>query len=207
MSAELILIRHGNTFAQGDKVLWCGARTDLPLVAAGRAQAETLGHQIQIAGLEPAQIIAGPLLRTHQHADIIAELTDFPGEININEDLREIDYGDWEGLSTEEIIALGGGAALAAWNDHAVWPEGPGWSPTEAALEDMARSFLAQISSTQSPTLLVTSNGILRFFARAAINPPKLDGLKVRTGGWGKMVPNDAGWRITHWNGAPDAFA
>ncbi len=29
----LLLARHGNTFNKGDKVVWVGAQTDLPLTA------------------------------------------------------------------------------------------------------------------------------------------------------------------------------
>ena len=44
----LLLARHGNTFEPSDKVVWVGARTDLPLTSMGREQAAALGE-----GLSP----------------------------------------------------------------------------------------------------------------------------------------------------------
>ena len=38
----LIIARHGNTFDKGDIPTRVGARTDLPLVEKGRAQAKAL---------------------------------------------------------------------------------------------------------------------------------------------------------------------
>ena len=32
---ELLLVRHGNTFAPGDRVVWVGKGQDLPLVESG----------------------------------------------------------------------------------------------------------------------------------------------------------------------------
>ena len=42
----LLLARHGNTFNKGDKIVWVGARTDLPLTAKGREQALALGQAL-----------------------------------------------------------------------------------------------------------------------------------------------------------------
>ena len=47
----LLLARHGNTFEKGDKVVWVGARTDIPLTAKGRDQAAALA-----AGLQPVSL-------------------------------------------------------------------------------------------------------------------------------------------------------
>ena len=64
----LLLARHGNTFDKGDKVVWVGARTDLPLTAKGREQARALGagadavrpaDQARDCGAAPAHPRAG----------------------------------------------------------------------------------------------------------------------------------------------------
>lgn len=206
MAAELILVRHGNTFGPGDKVVWCGARTDLALTDAGLAQARTLAATLKTARIRPARILTGPLLRTRQHSDIIAGTLD-PSLIPIIlELLREIDYGQWEGLSTEEITAMGGGAELAAWDAEAKWPEQPGWSPGEDQIRANAQDLLAHVQTfeTPDPTLVVTSNGILRFFARCADNPPSTQDLKVRTGHHCHMRFEKGGWRVLNWNLSPE---
>jgi broad specificity phosphatase PhoE len=40
--ARLFVVRHGNTFDAGDVITRVGGRTDLPLSASGKAQAEKL---------------------------------------------------------------------------------------------------------------------------------------------------------------------
>jgi probable phosphoglycerate mutase len=43
---RLILIRHGNTFEAGQKAVWVGARSDLPLTMAGEAQAHAAAQYV-----------------------------------------------------------------------------------------------------------------------------------------------------------------
>ena len=202
----LILVRHGNTFGPSDKTVWAGARTDLPLVEKGRQQAAQMGQTLAKLAFRADRFLTGPLLRTREHADIIADSIGFTGSIEIDEALCEIDYGAWEGLSTEEIHALGGQAALTAWNTGATWPETAGWSPEEDQIKTKTAALLSGLAKDMQTAnaLLVTSNGILRFFARQCANPPATDALKVRTGHACKITHDKNEWRITHWNAPPD---
>ena len=50
---KLYLIRHGNTFAPGDKVTWVGSQNDLPLVESGIQQAQTLSSALQKQNIIP----------------------------------------------------------------------------------------------------------------------------------------------------------
>lgn len=205
MATDLILVRHGNTFGPGDKVVWCGARTDLPLTETGVAQAEELAETLAKADINVSRILAGPLMRTRQHAEILARIVSPNQAPEIIEPLREIDYGAWEGLSTEEIHALGGGQELAAWDTEARWPERPGWSPSEQQILSRIQAVLADVSSVTepNPVVIVTSNGILRFFARCAINPPAISDLKVRTGHHCHMRIEGDAWKVLKWNLGP----
>ncbi|HBH26642.1 MAG TPA: hypothetical protein DDX54_04495 [Rhodospirillaceae bacterium] len=53
MITTLIIARHGNTFAPGAEPRRVGGRTDLPLVAKGRAQAQALGRTLGALTLPP----------------------------------------------------------------------------------------------------------------------------------------------------------
>ncbi|HAQ33960.1 MAG: histidine phosphatase family protein [Maricaulis sp.] len=176
---RLILARHGNTFGPGDKIVWVGAKEDLPLVDKGEAQARDLGKALVRAGVKPDRIVTGPLRRTRRAADLVAEFTGFSGAIEIDARLKEIDYGPWGGKSDDEIIAAYGEAALADWRDRHVVPAGAGWSPSPGTLKANALAVLSDVSRTSGTVLIVTSNGILRFF-HAAMG---FDGdAKVKTG-------------------------
>jgi len=202
----LILIRHGNTFAPGEKVVWAGARTDLPLVEKGRQQALQLSHTLAAAQFVPDRILTAPLLRTRQHADIIASHIGFSGNIETSNDLREIDYGKWEGLSTEEIHACGGQAELEAWDTNARWPQTPGWSPSADTILNNVKTLLTQLAEDRHTdrAMLVTSNGILRFFARLLTNQP--NHLKVRTGHCCIIEHHKGRWTQSGWNLSPDTL-
>lgn len=206
MAHELILVRHGNTFAPGEKVVWCGARTDLPLVASGVQQAQILGKTLKNADVKPARILTGPLARTRQHADILVQSINTETTPDITDSLCEIDYGQWEALSTEEIASLGGGDELAAWDADACWPQSPGWSPEPSLIKQRVRDILDHVAQTtqKGPALIVTSNGILRFFAAVAKNPPPPEALKVRTGAYCVLSSIGSGWQIKAWNCTPD---
>ncbi len=60
----LLLARHGNTFAPGQKVVWVGARNDLSLVESGLAQAHVLAEALEKASVKPDAIYAATLKRT-----------------------------------------------------------------------------------------------------------------------------------------------
>lgn len=164
----VILARHGNTFEPGDTAFWVGGRTDLPLVEKGRAQAGAIGQALRDAEILPERTIAGPLKRTRETATIaLAAAGIDPGTVEIDERLREIDYGRWEAKSSAEIRTMGDGALLAAWEDRAEWPAAAGWAGSQ---EEYCRAFWAALDEIAAgtvggPVLIVSSSGIFRLIA------------------------------------------
>jgi probable phosphoglycerate mutase len=92
---SVFLVRHGETewSASGKHT----SRTDIELTAEGERAARALGERL--AGREFALVLSSPLRRARDTAD----LAGFAGRYEIDEDLREFDYGDYEGLTTPEI--------------------------------------------------------------------------------------------------------
>lgn len=199
----LLLARHGNTFGPGDKVVWVGAREDLPLVEKGESQARALGEALREAGLTPHRIISGPLARTRRAAEIVQPLCGFAGEIEIDERLREIDYGSWGGKSNEEIEAEFGRDALHEWDIHHRRPAGVDWSPSEDALKANALAVMADAARSDGLALIITSNGILRYMHGALSGDDA--NAKVKTGHvCAADIDASSGTRL-FWNAAPDA--
>ncbi|WP_119308187.1 histidine phosphatase family protein [Cohaesibacter haloalkalitolerans] len=163
---KLVLIRHGNTFAASDKVVWVGARSDLPLVQKGKEQAEAVGRALADSGLKPSAIYCGPLKRTVETADIAMKTAGWTGiEVTINDALREIDYGLWEARSNDDIRKDHGDDAIDGWQKSSIWPEGFGWSPDPATILANWNAMIAEIEAAHGPdatAIIVTSNGILR---------------------------------------------
>lgn len=204
MTARLILVRHGNTFDPGQTPVWVGGRTDLPLVAKGLEQARALGEVLKAANLMPAALLCGPLQRTREAARIAAEIVGFDAaKIKIDARLTEIDYGAWEAKSSEEIVAMGFGAAQDAWNKQCQYPVDAGWQPSEAKIIADVASVMDEAAHTNGDSVVVSSNGILRYYARAATNAAAFPDRKVATGAVCIMAHDGAGWRIERWNQSP----
>jgi len=103
----MLLIRHGAT-ANNDAVppRLQGARSDPPLSHAGIRQADRLAEFL--ARLPIRDVFASPLLRARQTADRIAQT--HCKTTTIVEQLREIDCGQWEGLTWDDVEQR--------WPDH-----------------------------------------------------------------------------------------
>lgn len=95
MALHLYLIRHGET-AWSLTAQHTG-RTDLMLTARGEDQARELGPHL--AGITFDRILTSPLKRAHLTCGLAA----LEGSPEIEPDLVEWDYGDYEGQKSDDI--------------------------------------------------------------------------------------------------------
>jgi len=109
--AEIVLIRHGETAGQSSIRLW-GA-TDVPLDPHGEQQMSQVGHALR--GQRFDRVVVSPLCRSRRGAELVLVAGAHPAiELTAVEAFREIDFGDWEGLTVEE-------AAARDPEHHAAW--------------------------------------------------------------------------------------
>jgi broad specificity phosphatase PhoE len=202
---KILLARHGNTFGPDDKVVWAGARTDLPLVAFGHQQAERLGQAIAAMGVQLDHIYAGPLLRTKETASGIAAVLGLdPDRVSIVDTLREIDYGLWEGRSNDEIKAEYGSTEIDDWQKRSIWPQDYGWSPDEAGILANWDALVQRITTegdNESASLVVSSNGIFRIVAKGL--GLAAEDAKMGTGCLSQLSVSNGKFSIDFWNRAP----
>lgn len=92
----LLLVRHGETDWNADGRLQ--GQTDRPLSDFGRRQARQLADDL--AGEELDAIYASDLSRARETAEIVAARLGLP--VVLDSDLREKDWGTWEGLTAVE---------------------------------------------------------------------------------------------------------
>ncbi len=94
MPSRLFAVRHGETewSISGQHT----GRSDIPLTEAGRARAQTVGAAL--AGREFAAVFTSPFSRARD----TAALAGYPDAV-VDDDLREWDYGDYEGRKTVDI--------------------------------------------------------------------------------------------------------
>ena len=92
----LLLVRHGETDWNAAGRLQ--GHTDRPLNAYGREQAKALAARL--AGEDVAAIYASDLARARETAEIVGERLGLA--VELDPDLREKDWGNWEGLTAVE---------------------------------------------------------------------------------------------------------
>ncbi|MFF2651949.1 bifunctional RNase H/acid phosphatase [Streptomyces sp. NPDC058045] len=96
----LLLLRHGETALTPEKRFSGSGGGDPSLSAAGRAQAE--GAAAALAARSTVDVVvSSPLARCRQTAAAVADRLGLP--VEIEEGLRETDFGAWEGLTFAEV--------------------------------------------------------------------------------------------------------
>jgi len=154
----LWLIRHGET--EWSRSGAHTGRTDLPLTPAGRENATALGARL--AGREFALVLTSPL----QRARDTCRLAGYGAAAQVDENLHEWDYGDYEGRSTPAIQAERPGWIL--WNDGV---------PHGETIEQVAARADAVIART------LPVEGDVALFAHGHI-------LRILTARWLGLAPN-----------------
>ncbi|MBB5346456.1 histidine phosphatase family protein [Desulfoprunum benzoelyticum] len=158
MRQRLYLLRHGSTGA-GNRYI---GSTDLPLSPEGVADLEGAADLLQRQELDA--VFCSPMRRCRQTLDRLG----LHLRPEIVDDLREIDFGRWEGLSFAEICATDGDLVdrWAQGEKDFAFPEG-----------ESLRGFLLRIDRirlmlTTMPArrpLLVTHGGIIRHLVCACL--------------------------------------
>jgi len=143
------LARHGET-------AWTISRqhtgaTDLPLTPQGEAEALRLKQRLE--GMKFAAVLTSPL----QRAVRTCELAGFGAAAEIEPDLREWNYGAYEGRTSAEIHA--------ERPDWQLFRDGCPEGESPAQIGARADRVVARVRSIPGDTLLFSSGHFLRVFA------------------------------------------
>jgi len=143
------LARHGETAwsLSGQHT----GRTDLPLTERGERNARRLGEQLR--GLAFAKVLTSPL----QRASRTCELAGFGTAAEVDPDLLEWDYGDYEGRTSAEI--------RAERPDWQLFRDGCPGGESPAQVGARADRVVSQVRSLQGDVLLFSSGHFLRTLA------------------------------------------
>jgi len=193
---KVIVIRHGNTFTEGEKPRRIGT-TDLPLTDYGIQQLHTLSEHLSAISYHPDLILSSPLQRAQQSATILRSSPNIP-LLTIPE-LAEIYYGPDENVA-EEDVKKRLGAAYQDWELYGIipkdWPESIEniYARWHTILHDCLTTY-AQASTI----FIVTSNGLARFLPQI-ISSDTTSVASLKTAHYGVLDYHTATWHVVCWN-------
>jgi probable phosphoglycerate mutase len=145
----IVVARHGQT--EWSEAGRHTGRTDLPLIEAGRQRARALTGEL--VDLSFSLVLCSPLLRARE----TCRLAGYGEQAVLCDDLREWDYGDYEGLTTPDIRAANPGWDL--WRDGCPGGEGP------EQIGARADRALARLKGGDGDVLAFAHGHILRVLA------------------------------------------
>jgi len=147
----LLLARHGTCGTS----TFLGA-TDVPLNEEGRKQAAALAGVV--ASRKPARCFCSPLRRCRETASLALAGTQLQPEID--DDLREINFGRWEGRRFEEIARTEPEAVsrLARFDRAFAFPDG---ESIKGFQERVSRAVKRMSACADGPVLAFTHSGVI----------------------------------------------
>jgi broad specificity phosphatase PhoE len=185
---RLVLARHGET-------AWSKAgrqtgRTDVPLTAAGRAQARRLG--VALAGRTFSRVVSSPLVRATE----TARLAGFGDRIELDPELEEWDYGVYEGRRRVDIARDDPG-----WT---IWGRPIPGGESLDALGARADRVIARLLPSGGDVLVFAHGHVLRVLAARWIEAPPLLASRLELA---TATVSELGWEadrrvIELWNSA-----
>ncbi len=159
-AAKLWLVRHGET-------AWSRAgrhtgRTDVPLTPAGEHEARAIGAVL--GGLRPALVLTSPLERARR----TCELAGLGAPAEVDRDLAEWDYGEYEGRTTAEVRAERPG-----WT---IWSGDPPGGEPLAAVATRADRVIARAEAAHGEVVLFAHAHVLRILTARWLGLEPRDG-------------------------------
>ena len=120
VATTLILVRHGRTALTESRKISGGTGENPDLSALGQQDARQVADELSLVGssgnfgflAKPTAVIHSPIARAFQTAQAIGKRLSLP--LVADEKLSEISFGDWDGLTNEEVFT-GFEEAYLAW--------------------------------------------------------------------------------------------
>ena len=177
VATTLILVRHGRTALTESRKISGGTGENPDLSAAGQQDARQVAEELALVGssgnfgylAKPVTVVHSPVARALQTAQAIGNRLSLP--LVADQDLSEIGFGDWDGLTNEEVFA-GFDEQYTSWRgSFEVAP------PNGESLKDfdtrIRRAFDKILSSYAGQTVVVVAHVMpIRALLRIANDSP-----------------------------------
>ncbi|MBT3069372.1 histidine phosphatase family protein [Rhodomicrobium sp. Az07] len=172
----IYFIRHGQTDYNAARRVqgWL----DIPINATGRVQALRNGGVLNelISDKTRLDFISSPLLRTRETMEIMRAAMGLPtAGYRMDDRLKEIGFGEWEGMTHEEIDAIAKDLHDSVQADR--WNKAP---PGGQSFRDYTAQVLSWLAELERDTVVVAHGGTSRvvrahFMKLGPVDMHKLD--------------------------------
>lgn len=167
--AKIILARHCRTKWNIEKRLV--GISEIPLSPEGLQEAHDTAPKLETLGLD--LIISSPLKRAHQTAEIYSEYLGIP--LIIENGLREIDHGDWNGIEIEELLNDKGSDFGVWYNDPTSVPIPNGTEPIIDAQKRIRNTIKDILLKYRGKTVLVVMHKHIRSILKCTLEGKHLN--------------------------------
>jgi probable phosphoglycerate mutase len=158
---EVLLVRHGQTewSLSGQHT----GTTDIPLTDEGRRQGELLRGRL--AGREFERVLSSPLSRALETCRLVG----LGDQVEVREELREWDYGSYEGRTTADI--------RGERPDWYLWRDGCPGGETAAEIGARVDTVVAELRELEGDAAIFAHGHLLRVLAVRWLElPPEAGG-------------------------------
>ena len=166
--SDLILLRHGETAGQSS-IRFYGS-TDIALSELGEKQMSRSAEALRALSFKT--VITSPLRRSRDGASIV--LDGRSPEPVVVEDFREINFGEWEGLTTVEIEERYPDL-YRKWKEHGSLSGFPGGDLRAEFFERIVTAAKDVFNRIEMPALAVLHKGVIRGILSALLDIPVSD--------------------------------
>ncbi len=168
---RLILVRHGETDWNREGRLQGGQ--DIPLNDLGRSQAAEAAERLRTLARDFATLdyIGSPMLRARETMDILRKTLELPpGAYRLDDRLKELTFGSWEGFTWRDIRKAEREKAQLRERDK--WSFVPPGGESYAMLAQRIRPVLEELTRE---TVIVSHGGVARTILAlvGAVSPQK----------------------------------
>lgn len=143
---EIYLIRHGQTALNIEKRAL--GQSDIGLINEGVEEVKTLAKHLGGLGVQPEKIYTSPLVRTTRTAQLLQDY--LGGVVKVEETLREINYGIYEGAERQVLREIGYGYDTQKMQT--------GNAETVEEVEQRIIPFLSSILQSDDSSILIVTH-------------------------------------------------
>ncbi|MGI6551394.1 MAG: histidine phosphatase family protein [Syntrophomonadales bacterium] len=150
---RLILVRHGSTIWNAEGKYQ--GTMDVPLSDKGRQEAQMVAERLRDEDI--TAIYSSDLVRARETAEIIARPHGLP--VKVIPEFGEINFGDWEGLTAQEIREKFGEEVYRTWLEDPINADISGGDRITDFAERVVKGFNQVIEAHPDDTVVLATHG------------------------------------------------